>query len=82
MFDFLAECIDDFIKTTPSIGDEKVPLGFSFSYPMVQKSVDSGFLITWTKSYDLPDAINKDAVDLLRQSIKEKVSVNDNSMTK
>ena len=49
---------------------------------MVQKSVDSGFLITWTKSYDLPDAINKDAVDLLRQSIKEKVSVNDNSMTK
>lgn len=74
LFDFLAECINDFIKCTPSIGDAKVPLGFSFSYPMIQKSVDSGFLVTWTKSYDLPDAINKDAVELLRRSIKEKVS--------
>lgn len=51
-----------------------MPLAFSFSYPMIQKSHDSGFLVEWTKSYDLPDAVNQDAVSLLRQAIKETVS--------
>lgn len=72
LFSFLAECIQDFLDgagdlLTPGV---KIPLGFSFSYPMVQQSVDSGFLVTWTKSYDLPDAIGRDAVQLLRDALK------------
>lgn len=71
LFAFLAECIDNFLNSEKDVVlPAKIPLGFSFSYPMVQESVDSGFLVTWTKSYDLPDAIGKDAVQLLRDALK------------
>lgn len=69
LFLFLAECIQDFVNLVPDLKGKKLPLGFSFSYPMVQQSVDSGFLVTWTKSYDLPDAVGADAVTFLREAI-------------
>ena len=72
LFDFLAECIDDFLSGEEGLKGKKIPLGFSFSYPMVQQSADSGFLVTWTKSYDLPDAIGKDAVQLLRDALEKR----------
>ena len=76
LFSFLAACISDFLDRFSKDSDaavdplpNRLPLAFSFSYPMVQKSVDSGFLVTWTKSYDLPDAVGTDAVLLLKQAI-------------
>lgn len=75
LFTFLAESIGDFIRSTPSLNpNNRVSLGFSFSYPMIQKSHDSGYLVEWTKSYDLPDAISQDAVKLLRDALEQAVS--------
>ena len=68
LFDFLAVCIKDFV-TEKGLTGRRLPLAFSFSYPMINKAVDSGILVTWTKSYDLPDAVGKDAVTFLRDAI-------------
>jgi len=35
---------------------------------MIQHSLDVGILVTWTKSFNCPDAVNKDAVRLLREA--------------
>lgn len=36
---------------------------------MVQHSLDVGILVTWTKSFNCPDVVNKDAVQLLRDAL-------------
>jgi hexokinase len=76
LFDFLAQCVQDFIDNSPGLKEKKIPLGFSFSYPMEQSSVDSGYLVAWTKSYDLPDAVGQDAVTLLRNAIDRRPGLN------
>ncbi|KAI1286801.1 Hexokinase HKDC1 [Halotydeus destructor] len=69
LFDHLAACIADFVSNHPEIIDKRIPLGFTFSYPCHQKAIDQAYLVTWTKSYDLPDAVGKNAVTLLREAI-------------
>ncbi|KAL2715744.1 hexokinase-1-like [Vespula squamosa] len=68
LFDYLAECLSDFV-INQGLQDVEVPLGFTFSFPMVQHSLDVGILVTWTKSFNCPDVVNKDAVQLLREAL-------------
>lgn len=46
-------------------------MGFTFSFPMVQKAVNVAILETWTKDFDCPDAVGKDAAHLLQTAIDE-----------
>ncbi|XP_014598052.1 PREDICTED: hexokinase-2-like [Polistes canadensis] len=68
LFDYLAECVSDFV-IGQGLQNVEVPLGFTFSFPMVQHSLDVGILVTWTKSFNCPDVVNKDAVQLLRDAL-------------
>lgn len=68
LFDHLAECVSDFV-ISQGLQDVELPLGFTFSFPMVQHSLDVGILVTWTKTFNCPDAVNKDAVRLLREAL-------------
>lgn len=68
LFDFLAKCISDFV-IAQGLQDVELPLGFTFSFPMIQHSLDIGVLVTWTKSFNCPDVVNKDAVQLLREAL-------------
>lgn len=36
---------------------------------MIQHSLDIGVLVTWTKTFNCPDVVNKDAVRLLREAL-------------
>lgn len=73
LFDYMAECIENFFSFNPELKEKgPIPLGFSFSYPMRNEAVDEGILVTWTKSYDLPDAVGKNAVQLLRDAIAKR----------
>src|SRR6218665_825218 len=47
----------------------KLPLGFTFSFPIQQHTINIGLLETWTKNFDLPDAIGRDARQLLQESL-------------
>lgn len=66
--------MENFIETYADEGlrGKTLPLAFTFSFPVRQNSLDNATLITWTKSFDCPDAVNKNIVDLVRQSIERK----------
>lgn len=70
LFDYLAECLVDFVSEQ-NLEDVPLPLGFTFSFPMAHHSLDSGCLVTWTKTFNCPDVVGKDVVKLLQQSLEK-----------
>ncbi|XP_076054238.1 hexokinase type 2-like [Oratosquilla oratoria] len=71
LFDFLADCIADFTKRR-NLDTKQLPLGFTFSFPMTQKSLDVGILVSWTKSFNCPGVVGEDAVQMLSEAINRK----------
>ncbi|XP_050431143.1 hexokinase type 2-like [Adelges cooleyi] len=82
LFDHIAECLKKFIDaqglndgaegTPPAKSKSKnrsLPVGFTFSFPMSQRSVDSGVLTRWTKGFTCDGVVDNDVVELLRRSI-------------
>ncbi len=69
LFDFLAECIHDFVQKY-GLSETPLPLGFTFSFPMEQKALDVGILVTWTKSFNCPGVVGTDAALQLTQAMK------------
>ncbi|CUS09352.1 unnamed protein product [Tuber aestivum] len=74
LFSFLAKQVADFVETHHSDHFSEDPehhlrLGFTFSFPVDQKAINKGYLIRWTKGFDIPDAIGKDVCALLQNEI-------------
>ncbi|GAA6002926.1 uncharacterized protein JCM10292_001377 [Rhodotorula paludigena] len=77
LFDFCAECLDNFVKD--HFGDEDgkveldepIPVGFTFSYPCEQDRIDHGVLIRWTKGFGAPGAEGKDCAELFKQGLEK-----------
>jgi len=71
LFDFLAQCISDFVRNKIKLGqDEQLPLGFTFSFPMEQRGLDVGVLVSWTKSFNASGVVGQDAVKMLNEAIQ------------
>lgn len=70
LFDYLAECLGNFIKKR-KLGGRNLQLGFTFSFPMTQKSLDVGILLSWTKSFNCPGVVGEDAVKMLNDAIQK-----------
>lgn len=68
LFDFLAQCILDFVKKF-GLSNQEIPLGFTFSFPMEQKALNSGVLVAWTKSFNCSGVVGTDAVEHLNAAI-------------
>jgi hexokinase len=49
--------------------EETFKLGFTFSFPVHQTSINRGTLIRWTKGFNIPDAVGKDVCLLLQKQI-------------
>lgn len=50
--------------------DEAVfSMGFTFSFPVHQVGINSGYLIRWTKGFDIHDAVGKDICAMLQHEI-------------
>lgn len=71
LFEFLAECIKDFIQKNNLSREKSLPLGFTFSFPMTQKALDIALLVNWTKSFNCPGVIGEDVVSMLNSSLKK-----------
>ncbi|KAG0676820.1 glucokinase [Pichia californica] len=76
LFSYLASKIKSFVKehhnenfNSDSNNSNKLKLGFTFSFPVEQTSLDSGKLIRWTKGFNIPDTIGKDVVKLLQDHL-------------
>lgn len=71
LFGYLAECVKDFMTSNNMPVDMKIPMGFTFSFPMKQHSLHSAELVTWTKSFNCPSVVGCDVVQLLQSSLQK-----------
>lgn len=70
LFDFVANQVASFIKDRKIT--KKLPMGFTFSFPVHNTSLTSGTLVRWTKCFDADGAVGEDPVQLLREAFKRK----------
>uniref|UniRef100_G3U5D8 hexokinase n=1 Tax=Loxodonta africana TaxID=9785 RepID=G3U5D8_LOXAF len=71
LFDHIVSCISDFLDYM-GIKGPRMPLGFTFSFPCKQESLDAGILITWTKGFKATDCVGHDVTTLLKDAIKRR----------
>ncbi|XP_043940158.1 hexokinase-4 [Protopterus annectens] len=71
LFDYIAECISDFLDRH-SMKHKKLPLGFTFSFPVRHEDIDKGILLNWTKGFKASGAEGNNIVGLLRDAIKRR----------
>ncbi|CCH58298.1 hypothetical protein TBLA_0A05050 [Henningerozyma blattae CBS 6284] len=78
LFGYLARRTMVFIKKyhpevleTAAADQKPLKLGFTFSYPIDQSSLNSGTLIRWTKGFKIADTVGKDVVTLYQDALAE-----------
>lgn len=76
LWGYVADCIQQFVDyhhEGDTIG--QLPLGFTFSYPVSQDSIDHGVLQRWTKGFDVAGVEGQDVVPQFEKALKERVSI-------
>uniref|UniRef100_A0AAZ3PXA4 Hexokinase-2 n=1 Tax=Oncorhynchus tshawytscha TaxID=74940 RepID=A0AAZ3PXA4_ONCTS len=68
LFDHIAECLANFLEKL-GIKNQKLPLGFTFSFPCQQTKLDESILVSWTKGFKSHGVEGRDVVSLLRKAI-------------
>nr|ADZ96378.1 hexokinase 1 [Eriobotrya japonica] len=74
LFDYIAAELAKFVAKEGQ--DHQLPpgrqreLGFTFSFPVLQSSINSGTLIKWTKGFSIDDAVGQDVVSELSKAIE------------
>ncbi|XP_067012604.2 hexokinase type 2 isoform X2 [Anabrus simplex] len=68
LFDHIAECLANFMKDQ-GVGTERLPLGFTFSFPLTQKGLTKGLLERWTKGFNCSGVVGEDVVQMLKDAI-------------
>uniref|UniRef100_A0A183V6K0 Phosphotransferase n=1 Tax=Toxocara canis TaxID=6265 RepID=A0A183V6K0_TOXCA len=68
LFDHIAACLANFMEENGLKGAEKLPLGFTFSFPCDQQRLDVGRLIHWSKGFSASGVPGQDVVKLLREA--------------
>lgn len=79
LFSYLAAKVEAFLEEHHKDykDNDHLKLGFTFSFPVYQTSLNRGTLIRWTKGFDLPDLVDKDVVELFQKHIElKKIKVN------
>ncbi|KAK6954813.1 hypothetical protein Daesc_004782 [Daldinia eschscholtzii] len=74
LWDFIADSLDGFIKShrLTENRNDRLPLGFCFSYPASQECIDHGILKTWTKGFDIDGVEGENAAAQLRDVLAER----------
>ncbi|ESL05450.1 hexokinase [Trypanosoma rangeli SC58] len=71
LFDFVASSVKKTMQDkAPEDLNRTVPLGFTFSFPTEQKSINQGVLLKWTKGFSTKGVEGKDVVELLQASLR------------
>lgn len=71
LFDHIANCLANFMKEH-NVYSERLSLGFTFSFPLVQKGLTKGLLVKWTKGFNCSNVAGEDVVQLLKDAIKKR----------
>ncbi|XP_024517345.1 hexokinase-7 [Selaginella moellendorffii] len=74
LFDYIARVLADFVATEGVdcnlILGQKRELGFTFSFPVSQESLNSGKLVKWTKGFAIAETIGQDVVKELQAAME------------
>ncbi|CAN4086881.1 unnamed protein product [Withania somnifera] len=76
LFDYIAAELARFVaeeeeKFHQPLGKQR-ELGFTFSFPVMQTSINSGTIMRWTKGFSIDDAVGQDVVGELTKAMKRK----------
>lgn len=75
LWGYIADCLYQFVETHH--GDcsnmEKLPLGFTFSYPATQNYIDEGILQRWTKGFDIDGVEGENIVPMFEAALTQRV---------
>ncbi|KAF9164635.1 glucokinase [Actinomortierella ambigua] len=74
LFDFIASCVDNFLDEHQIRvhGGSAIQMGFTFSFPVLQTSINRGTLITWTKGFNASGMVGKDPVIMLQDAFNRR----------
>lgn len=76
LWEYIADCIQQFIEYHHEVEDleklDKIPLGFTFSFPATQKYIDNGILQRWTKGFDISGVEGKDVAPLFEAALAKR----------
>ena len=61
-------CLSNFVHDR-ELGDEELPLGFTFSFPCSQEGLAKGRLVKWTKGFCCSGVEGEDVCQLLRDAL-------------
>lgn len=67
LFDFIASSVGSVIAP-----HSQAPLGFTFSFPVLQLRIDAGKLIAWTKGFTATGVEGQDVIGLLKKAFQAK----------
>eukprot|EP01018_Ginkgo_biloba_P016080 Gb_29423 [translate_table: standard] len=74
LFNYIASELARFVATEGVnfhlLPGQQRELGFTFSFPVKQTSIDSGTLVNWTKGFSVSETIGKDVVAALSEAIQ------------
>ncbi|EFX04000.1 hexokinase family protein [Grosmannia clavigera kw1407] len=71
LWEYIADCVHQFVETHHSdvAKLEKLPLGFTFSYPATQHYIDEGVLQRWTKGFDIAGVEGRNVVPMFEAAL-------------
>ncbi|RKP21851.1 hypothetical protein ROZALSC1DRAFT_26751 [Rozella allomycis CSF55] len=72
LFNWLADLTFEFIKENEITNEEKIKLGFTFSFPVVQSGLSKGKLTQWAKGFSCEGVVGKDVVEPLQKALHNK----------
>lgn len=75
LFDHIASCIAEFLDEL-SLKHERFTLGFTFSFPCIQRHLASATLVKWTKGFNCSGVVGEDVVALLHAAIARRQDLN------
>lgn len=78
LWGFIADRIKSFLSEshndTSASDSNPIPLAFTFSFPVEQKSIRSGILQRWTKNFNVSGVVGHDVVPQLEEELAKRVS--------
>jgi len=77
LFDHIASCLAEFVHEQ-ELGHETLPLGFTFSFPLIQEGLAKGRLAQWTKGFKCEGVEGEDVVELIKSAIRRRGDLNIN----
>src|SRR6195952_2008064 len=75
LWEYIADCLQQFIDSHHAGKIKNLPLGFTFSYPATQDYIDHGVLQRWTKGFDISGVEGKNVVPMFEAAVAKRVSL-------